>query len=68
MAVPKLRDLLEEFWSRQEVFTRQNGFHVPQLRLRVTRGMTHKGLASPTLFNVTVDSVVCHWMSLTVEE
>ena len=26
------------------------------------------GLVSPTLFNVAVDSVVCHWLSLTVED
>ena len=26
---PKLQGLLEEFWSRQEVVTCQNGFHVP---------------------------------------
>ena len=29
--------------------------------------MTEGGLALPTLFNVAVDSVVRHWMSLTVE-
>ena len=28
---PKLRGLLVEFWTIQEVITRQNGFHVPQL-------------------------------------
>ena len=27
----KLRELLAEFWSRQEEFTRHNDFHVPQL-------------------------------------
>ena len=27
----KLQGLLKEFWSRQEVVTRQNGFNVPQL-------------------------------------
>ena len=27
----KIRGLLAEFWSRQELVTRQNGFHGPQL-------------------------------------
>ena len=55
-----------EFWLRQEVFTIQNGFHGTQLL--ATRGMTEGRLDSPTLFNVAVESVVRHWMSLTVEE
>ena len=30
--------------------------------------MTQGGLAYPTLFNVAVDSVVRHWLSITVED
>ena len=57
-AVPKLRVLLAEFWLRQELVTHQNGFHVPQFQSN--RGSTQEGMASPTLFNVAVDSVVRH--------
>ena len=65
-AGPKLWRLLGNFWSHQEEFTRQNGFHGPQLR--ATRGTQHGLLASPTLFNMAVDSVVRLWISLTVED
>ena len=65
-AGPKLWGLLEEFWLHQEVVTRQNGFHGPQLR--ATRRTTKGGLSSPTLFNVAVESVFHHWISLTEEE
>ena len=57
-AEPKLRVLLAEFWSIQELVTCHNDFHGTQFR--VTRGTTQGVLASPTLFNVSVDSVICH--------
>ena len=57
-AGPKLRGLLAEFWSRQELVTRHNGFHGPQLQ--ANRGTTQGGLASTTRFNVAVYSVVRH--------
>ena len=65
-AGPKIWGLLAESWSQQEVFTCQNSFHEPQFLL--TRGTTQGGLASPTLLNVAVDSVVTNWLSLTVED
>ena len=63
-SVPKLQGLLVKFWSIQEVFTCQNGFHGPQFR--ATRGTTKGVQALPKPFNVAVDSVVHHFMSLTV--
>ena len=62
----KIWVLLAEYWSVQEVVTQHNSFCGPQFR--ETRGMTKGGLALTTLFNVAVDSVICHWLSLTVEE
>ena len=61
---PNLQGLLAEFWSRQELFTCQNVFHSPQFL--DTIDTTQGGLASPALFNASVDSVVLHWISLTV--
>ena len=55
-----------KFWSRQELVTHQNGFHEPQFR--ATRGTTQGELALPIMFNVSVESVIRHWMSLTVED
>ena len=62
----KLWGLLEEFWSRQEVVTRQNGFC--GLHLQATRGTTQVGVALPTIFNVEVEIVVQYWISLTLKE
>ena len=58
--------LLTKFWENQELVTRQNGYH--STNFRATCGTTQVGVASPTLFKVAVDSVVCHWISLTVED
>ena len=55
---PKLRGLLVEFWTIQEVITRQNGFRGPQFQ--ATRRTIQRGLALPTLFNVEVDRLVHH--------
>ena len=52
----KICDILADFWKNQEVVTRQIRYHAPQLR--ATHGTTKRGLESPTLFNVSVDSVV----------
>ena len=63
---PKMRGLLEYCWSRQEVVTRQNVFCGPQFQ--AAQGTTQVLMSSPTLFNVEVDSVVRHWLSLIVED
>ena len=62
---PNMRALLEEFWENQEVVTSQNGYHGP--KFRATHGATQGGIASPTIYNVAVNSVVRHWFLLTVE-
>ena len=58
--------LLAKLWDNQEVVTRQNGYHGPQLR--ATHGTTQGGIGLPTLFKVAVNSVVRNWLSLTVED
>ena len=60
----RMRGILEEFWENQEFVTRHNGHHVPQLK--ETYGTTQEGIASSTLFNVAINSVVHHWISLTL--
>ena len=44
----------------------KNGYHDPQLRS--TRGTTQGGLTSPKIFNVEVDNMVRHWLSIIVED
>ena len=65
-AGPKMRGILAELWVQQEVVTRGNWYHGPQFR--ATRGTTQGGLKLLTLFNVVVDNVVRHWLSMTVED
>ena len=63
-AGPKLQELLAGFCLIQEVVNCHNGLHGPQFQ--TTRGKTKAGIASPVLFNVSVDSVVRHWISIKV--
>ena len=65
-AGPKMQGLLVEFWENQEVVTRKNVYH--GTNFRENHGTTHGGLALPTLFNVAVESVLLHWLSLMVED
>ena len=44
--------------------TRQGGFHGPPFH--ASRGTAQGGLTSPTPFNVAVESVIGHWLSLTI--
>ena len=46
--------------------TRKNGYNVPQFRS--TRRTKQEGLISATKFNVAVDNVVHHWLSMIVED
>ena len=61
-----MRGILAEFWENQEVVTRQNGYHGHNFR--ATHSTTQGGIELPTLFKLAVDSVVCHWLFLTVED
>ena len=63
-AGPKMRGILESFWSPHEVVTLQNGYHGPQFR--ATLGTTQGRLTSLTLFNVEFYIVVYQWLSITV--
>ena len=63
---PKMRGILSEFWACQEVFTRKNGYHIPQFR--ATHGTTQGGMTFLTLFNVVVDNMVRHFLYMTVED
>ena len=61
-AGPCMTRLLEAFWDNQQVVVRQQGYHGPAFS--ADRGSTQGGLASPTLFNMVVDAVIRHWLSL----
>ena len=63
--VVKMRGILAEFWLQKEMVNQQNGYHEPQFK--ANRGTTKGGLVLSTLFNVAVERVVCHCLSMTVD-
>ena len=65
-AGPNMQGLLAELWENREVVTRQNGFYVPHFR--ATCGTTQGGVALTKLFNVAVNIVDRHWLSLAPED
>ena len=62
----RLLTLIRNYWSQQQIVTRQSGFHGPIFT--ATRGGTQGGLFTPTLFNICVDNVIRYWLSLVVED
>ena len=65
-AGPHMCGILADLWERQEVVTRKNGYHGPQLK--ATWGTTQGGLILPTLFKMVTNNMVRNWMSRRVEE
>ena len=65
-AGPDMCRIFLEFWERQEVVTRENGYHGP--RFQATRGITQGYHILPTLFNIVVNNLVRNCMSITVED
>ena len=63
---PKMQRIWESFWENQEVVTKQNGYH--GLHFRATHSTTQRGVTFSTLFNAEIDSVVCYWLFMTVED
>ena len=61
-----MQGLLAEFWENREVVTRQNGFYGPYFR--ATCGTTQGGIEFPKLFNVAVNILARHWLSLAPED
>ena len=62
----KMRGILADFWARQESVTQKHEYHVPQFR--ATHGTTQGALTFPSQFNVVVDTVVRHCLSMAVED
>ena len=64
--MPKDAGTSEFFWENQVLVTRQNSYHVPQCR--ANHSTTQGSIALTKLFNMEVDSVVCHWLSMMLED
>ena len=56
--------LLQRYWERIKMVARVVGYYRAPFRGEI--GVTQGDPLSPTMFNVVVDAVVCHWESLMV--
>ena len=58
--------LLRNYWERLKIVAREGGYYGSPFRGE--RGVTQGDPLSPTILNVVVDVVVCHWEYLLVAE
>ena len=56
---PQARRLLHSYWRRLTMVARAGDYYGKAFKGE--RGATQGDLLSPTIFNVVVDAVVCHW-------
>ena len=62
----RVRQLLRAYWRKSTMLARAGGYFGTGFKGK--RGMTQGDPLSPTIFNVVVDVVVRHWVTLKVEE
>ena len=63
---PRARRLLRTYWVKSTMVARAGGYY--GTGFKGARGVTQGNPLSPTIFNVVVDAVVCHWVILSMEE
>ena len=64
---PQARRLLQAYWGKSTMVAQAGGGYY-RTCFKGARGVTQGDPLSPTIFNVVVDLVVCHWVTLAVEE
>ena len=57
-----MRRLLREYWNKSTMVARAGGYYGNGFKGE--RGVTQGNQLSPTIFNVVVDAVVRHWVTL----
>ena len=62
----RVRRLLREYWKKSTIVARSGGYY--GTGFKGERGVTQGDPLSPTIFNVVVDEVVRHWVTLAVKE
>ena len=62
----RLRWLLRAYWRKSTMLARAGGYY--RTGFKGERGVTQVDPLSPTIFNVVVDAVVRHWVTLAVTE
>ena len=63
---PQARRLLWAYWGKMTMVARAGGYY--REAFKGARGMTQGDPLSPTIFNVVVDAVVRHWVTMALEE
>ena len=63
---PRICRLIKHFWDSQKIVPRQAGYYGPVFT--ATGGTTQCGLFSPALFNIQIDSVIRHWLTLVIDD
>ena len=58
---PRARSLLRTYWEKSTMISRAGGYC--RTGFKGVRGVTQGDPLSPTIFNVVVDVVVCHWVT-----
>ena len=63
---PRARRLLKAYWEKMKMVARAGGYYGDTFK--GDRGVTQGDPLSPTIFNVVVDAVVRHWVTMALEE
>ena len=62
----RARILLMEYWGKMTMLAQAGGYYGDTFK--GARGVTQGDPLSPTIFNVVVDAVLCHWVTMALEE
>ena len=63
---PQMLRLIDGYWRRQKIVTRESGYYGTPFT--ATRSSVQGGLFSPNLFNMQIDNVIRHWLTLVIED
>ena len=63
---PRARRILRAYWGKMTMVARAGGYYGDAFK--GAQGVTQGYLLSPTIFNVVVDVVVRHWVTMALDE